>query len=69
MLQSDPYTECIQHRLEHRIRSHGEIHRSLEFAFDPGDLVRNLSKVIPRVPDQGVDGSVSEAGEAESDSR
>ena len=39
---------------------HGQIHRSLEFAFNPGDFVCDRLKIIGRAFDHGLDGSVGD---------
>ena len=41
-----PYTKSVQRHPKLRIPKHGEVHRSLEFAFDPSDFVRNPSKIV-----------------------
>ena len=58
-----------EQRVEPCIPIHGHIHRSLEFAFDPGDFVCDPSKVIPYVFDRGVIRMGRWAEEAESDYR
>ena len=54
--EKEPYIEHPQHRVEHCIPGHGQIHRPLEFTFDPGEFIRDPPKVVARVLDQILDG-------------
>ena len=55
--------KCIQYHLGLRIQKRGQIYRSLEFTFDPENLVRDPLKIITHVFDQGF--GVGRAGEVE----
>ena len=48
-----PYINCILQRLKRWIQVNNRLHCSLEFAFDPGNLVCNPPKIIPHVVDRG----------------
>ena len=50
--EAKPYIQRIP-RLKSFIPKNGQIHRSLEFAFDSGKFVRNPSKIIAKF-DQGL---------------
>jgi len=52
--KTNPYVESGQHRLNPWIPKDGEIHRSLEFAFDPGDFACDPSKIVAHRCDHGV---------------
>ena len=64
------YIKCVRYCLEYWVPEHSQIHRSFKFAFDPGDFVCDLSKIVPRDFDRTFDGSGGGrwAGEVESDS-
>ena len=63
------YIKRIQCRLKPRILKNDHFHRPLEFVFDPGDFIRDPSKIIPYAFDHSFDGSVRGgcAGEVELD--
>ena len=63
------YIKCVHHRLKRFVPKYGRLHRSLEFAFDPGDFACDPSKIVPRVFESGFYGSVDSrrAEEAELD--
>jgi len=65
------YVKCTQHHLEPWVLTHDKFHRSLELAPDPSGFVRYPSKIVARVLDQHIDGSVDyrRASEVELDSR
>ena len=66
-----PHLKCAQHHIEPWVPTHDQFYRSLELAFDPSGFVRYPSKIVARVLDQHIDGSVDyrRASEVESDSR
>ena len=42
-----PHIERTQHHLKRLVPKHGHGHPSLEFTFDPNELVRGQSEIIP----------------------
>ena len=56
--KTKPYIKYTKRRLELWIPKHGQIHRSLELTFDPGDLLGGPSEMITHIFDQGFCGSV-----------
>ena len=53
-----PYIKRVQYFLKCWVPEHSHIDHSLEFAFDPGDFVRDPSEVVADVFDRGFDGSI-----------
>jgi len=51
--KTKPYIERVQHRPKPRIPKHGDVHRPLEFAFDPSDFICDPLEVIAHVCDHG----------------
>ena len=68
-VSSTAYIESVQHHLKLRTGSHGEIHRSLEFAVDSDGFVRDPLNIIAHVFYHSSCGSVdaTHTGEAECD--
>ena len=50
-IKTKPYIERVKHRPKPEIPEHVEIHRSLEFVFDPGDFISGPSEIVARVCD------------------
>ena len=63
-----PYIKRVKRNSKPWIPEHGHIHRSFEFAFDPGDFVCDPSEIILRVVDHGFAAGWQE-DEVELDSR
>ena len=56
--QMKSYIKCIQRHLKRWVSEHSHIDRSLEFTFDPGDLVCDPSEIVAYVFDRSFDGSI-----------
>ena len=60
----EPYIKSIRCRLKFQIPEHSNIHRSLEFTVDSGDLVYDPSEVIASIFNQ-ISGDRSDIRRAE----